>query len=79
MAGGSPERGRQCVLDPAAAMEPRPDGRGKPGDVAGLLDGDAVPQWSPGLMAGGRPGDEVPLRFRVSTPQWSPGLMAGGR
>ena len=33
MAGGSPERGRQCVLDPAAAMEPRPDGRGKFGMI----------------------------------------------
>ena len=37
-----------------AAMEPRPDGRGKM-----LTDGDHVvtvekPQWSPGLMAGGR-------------------------
>ena len=37
-----------------AAMEPRPDGRGKP--VIGLLSpvDQALPQWSPGLMAGGR-------------------------
>ena len=38
-----------------AAMEPRPDGRGKP--VIGLLSpvDQALPQWSPGLMAGGSP------------------------
>ncbi len=53
MAGGSARRGGEVPEDPAAAMEPRPDGRGKEGlngQRDALVD---LPQWSPGLMAGG--------------------------
>ncbi|MGB3029481.1 MAG: hypothetical protein WBB59_05135, partial [Candidatus Microthrix parvicella] len=46
-----------------AAMEPRPDGRGKP-VAADLPASIASPQWSPGLMAGGRDPDGSPWESR---------------
>ena len=54
MAGGSRERIFAAGADRHAAMEPRPDGRGK--DKVRDLDNQiaVTPQWSPGLMAGGR-------------------------
>ena len=53
MAGGSRERIFAAGADRHAAMEPRPDGRGK--DKVRDLDNQiaVTPQWSPGLMAGG--------------------------
>ena len=54
MAGGRRPLGFGRLVHPPAAMEPRPDGRGKRFtlDVKPLKSGK--PQWSPGLMAGGR-------------------------
>ena len=78
MAGGRRMVATGDVQLTIAAMEPRPDGRGKDMIVLEPVDRRQLPQWSPGLMAGGRCGrssssEQPPL------PQWSPGLMAGGR
>ena len=53
MAGGRPLPSPLSVPTMRAAMEPRPDGRGKV--IYKSMGGkEAVrPQWSPGLMAGG--------------------------
>ncbi len=61
MAGGSLARVRQSAGGVVAAMEPRPDGRGK--EVPAPTNGDRAkaPQWSPGLMAGGSPLSSVSM------------------
>ncbi len=57
MAGGrAPLHGRGPTRL-TAAMEPRPDGRGKPAALRAALDLRGTPQWSPGLMAGGSGAD----------------------
>ena len=65
MAGGSRRMRRSWrMLCRGAAMEPRPDGRGK---AKNWVDGKVsalVPQWSPGLMAGGRDPDGSPWESR---------------
>ena len=54
MAGGRrTTTGNQRLLL-LAAMEPRPDGRGKRWPCVWKRTGLTPPQWSPGLMAGGR-------------------------
>ncbi len=50
-------------LTASAAMEPRPDGRGK-FDTLKSGATKAKPQWSPGLMAGGRAPDGSPWESR---------------
>ena len=77
MAGGSsprliPEEGK-----PLAAMEPRPDGRGKkPGlSVVGDHRGAAMEPRPDGR---GKQGTKILSMSGVYGPQWSPGLMAGG-
>ena len=79
MAGGSGDDDRRSVGGAVrAAMEPRPDGRGKP------YDRPAVPR-RPGTAAmEPRPdGRGKVFMYRPPSgwtlPQWSPGLMAGGR
>ena len=53
MAGGSRSSIHARPIGISAAMEPRPDGRGKASlNVTEKLR-TAAPQWSPGLMAGG--------------------------
>ncbi len=54
MAGGSSTNVPTDVAARAAAMEPRPDGRGKAAGYTSYATQRAAPQWSPGLMAGGR-------------------------
>ena len=41
------------IYNGLAAMEPRPDGRGKLTQPLPAFDKHNPPQWSPGLMAGG--------------------------
>ncbi len=53
MAGGRDRAITEHRPGHRAAMEPRPDGRGKCRFVLPALDA-TWPQWSPGLMAGGR-------------------------
>ena len=53
MAGGSLPAASAFDLVSTAAMEPRPDGRGKLREQLAETDDVAAPQWSPGLMAGG--------------------------
>ena len=62
-----------------AAMEPRPDGRGKVPPVMLACPFAVAPQWSPGLMAGGSRAKQLIHHTPPRRPQWSPGLMAGGR
>ncbi len=78
MAGGSYAAIWRDDPDPRAAMEPRPDGRGKylRRTIANVRTGQ--PQWSPGLMAGGRSDPKFVAHATSWLPQWSPGLMAGG-
>ena len=66
MAGGSSRRASAVHPGPSAAMEPRPDGRGKDMDneIHGAID--TVPQWSPGLMAGGS--ERVVHRWEAAVP-----------
>ena len=63
MAGGSPEVCAASAMRCHAAMEPRPDGRGKSDFGQPTNVTVAMPQWSPGLMAGGSP--LVALRRRA--------------
>ena len=64
MAGGrdmDEQRLREIVR---AAMEPRPDGRGKVHTNQPIPTVAQLPQWSPGLMAGGRAPDGSPWESR---------------
>ena len=54
MAGGSGGDAKKGVGVLAAAMEPRPDGRGKRRHPTKEPHDIRRPQWSPGRMAGGR-------------------------
>ena len=62
-----------------AAMEPRPDGRGKALTLRGLKQRELAAAMEPRPDGRGKhwliPGN---IELRVM-PQWSPGLMAGGR
>ncbi len=53
MAGGSAQAMTMKDGDDVAAMEPRPDGRGKADLHPTAPPYETWPQWSPGLMAGG--------------------------
>ena len=53
MAGGRLVALRPRHPCPPAAMEPRPDGRGKAALKVKRITKNMAPQWSPGLMAGG--------------------------
>ena len=53
MAGGSRRRHDHYHTTRHAAMEPRPDGRGKLPITMHPATEAILPQWSPGLMAGG--------------------------
>ena len=54
MAGGRRKPLKELKSSVQAAMEPRPDGRGKVACVPSSMRSPRSPQWSPGLMAGGR-------------------------
>ncbi len=53
MAGGRNDFTAEVRWADMAAMEPRPDGRGKPWVQIAATSEYQTPQWSPGLMAGG--------------------------
>ena len=53
MAGGRPNPTPLDAIAATAAMEPRPDGRGKAEGGPAFWTQIKAPQWSPGLMAGG--------------------------
>ncbi len=53
MAGGSAQAMTMKDGDDVAAMEPRPDVRGKADLHPTAPPYETWPQWSPGLMAGG--------------------------
>ena len=53
MAGGRLRLAHAIAPMSAAAMEPRPDGRGKLNCPRVARASPIAPQWSPGLMAGG--------------------------
>ena len=77
MAGGSREGAQSDRRADPAAMEPRPDGRGKDGhrtSAAGRRTAAMEPRpdgRGKGSAMGHNTGD-------AKLPQWSPGLMAGG-
>ncbi len=64
MAGGSRGDTVNSTDDIIAAMEPRPDGRGKAAQRSPAESPHPPPQWSPGLMAGGRDPDGSPWESR---------------
>ena len=53
MAGGRTTPRKPTEQTANAAMEPRPDGRGKADLHPTAPPYETWPQWSPGLMAGG--------------------------
>ena len=53
MAGGRHNLTPRDAMGATAAMEPRPDGRGKAEGGPAFWTQIKAPQWSPGLMAGG--------------------------
>ena len=62
-----------------AAMEPRPDGRGKSLVAVKVDGGKREAAMEPRPDGRGKPGENRTTERTQRMPQWSPGLMAGGR
>ena len=78
MAGGRRDAARRLPAPRGAAMEPRPDGRGKP-DHPVDLHAEHLAAMEPRPDGRGKLLGTETLSFPTIQPQWSPGLMAGGR
>ena len=78
MAGGSSTNVPTDVAARAAAMEPRPDGRGK-ARADGAVGDDREAAMEPRPDGRGKTTFATGSATKQEKPQWSPGLMAGGR